>query len=130
MNKIKEGDYVRIRDVDYDERIAKIEKVLDKDPCYKNMQMYRVDVFNHQPGCFSSFEIYKEDILKHSKNIIDLLEVGDIIVTAHPVFEKLCLEQIEDKRSLRYIKTLLKEKSIILKSVVTYQQFKEMEYEI
>ena len=57
-------------------KIARIIKVLDKDPCYKNMQMYQIDVIHQKSnGHFSSHNIYQEDILKHSFDIKKIMEV-------------------------------------------------------
>ena len=57
---IEVGEYVRIKK-------GKIDKVTN-DNCY--MPQYI--------ECKKSL-LYKEDIIKHSKNIIDLIEVGDIV---------------------------------------------------
>lgn len=73
---IEKGEYVRIKHMYNEQKIARIEKVLDKDACYSNMQMYQIDTLHqHSNGHYPSFEIYEEDILKHSRNIIDLVEV-------------------------------------------------------
>ena len=61
-------------------KIAKITKVLYRDPCYKNMQMYHIDeAVRHDNTCYLSTKIYQEDIVIHSPNIIDLVQEGDYV---------------------------------------------------
>ena len=74
--KIKVGDYVRVSYMYNNEKIARVEKILDKDPCYKNMQRYRIDkCIQHSSGHYPSYNIYQEDIIKSSPNLVDLLKV-------------------------------------------------------
>jgi hypothetical protein len=68
---IKVGEYIRTKRG----YITKILKCLGKDIGYKNMQHYDVDHWTPYQG----FIIYEEDIKAHSKNIIDLIEVGDYV---------------------------------------------------
>ena len=68
---IEVGEYIRTKEG----YITKICECLGKDVGYKNMQHYDVD--NWIP--YRGFIIYKEDIKVHSKNIIDLIEVGDYV---------------------------------------------------
>lgn len=131
MNKIQKGDYVRISDCRCKTKIARIEKILDKDPCYKNMQMYRIDTLTYQPFCYCDFEIYKEDIIKHSSNIIDLIEVGDI-VNGYKVLEirrnnnRILIGVYKDTETVIY-QSLANEN---VKRIVTKEQFKGMEYRV
>ena len=68
---IEVGEYIRTKRG----YITKILKCLGKDIGYKNMQHYDVDHWTPYQG----FIIYEEDIKAHSKNIIDLIEVGDYV---------------------------------------------------
>lgn len=45
---IKVGDYVRIKYMYRQTKIARIKKILEKDPCYHDMQMYQIDVVHQQ----------------------------------------------------------------------------------
>ena len=73
---IKVGDYVRIKYMYRQTKIARIKKILEKDPCYHNMQMYLVDVgVKHSNSDFESSRIYEEDIINYSSKIIELVEI-------------------------------------------------------
>lgn len=67
-------------------------------------------------------------ITKHSKNIIDLIEVGDILTYEHPALKKTYLERIDTEGHLQILKEFFKEKSMIIKSVVTHEMFSSMQY--
>lgn len=77
---IKVGDYVRIKYMGKRIKIGRIEQILDKDPCYYDMQMYLVDVgVKHSNSDFESSRIYEEDIIDYSSEIIELVEIGDYV---------------------------------------------------
>ena len=77
---IKVGDYVRIKYMWKRTKIGRIEQILDKDPCYYDMQMYLVDVgVKHSNSDFESSRIYEEDIIDYSSEIIELVEIGDYV---------------------------------------------------
>lgn len=80
MNDIEVGEFVRIKHELNQTIIAKITEFIGIDPNYKNMAMYKIDrIAHHGSSCYPTKEIYEEDIIKHSKNIIDVLEVGDFV---------------------------------------------------
>ena len=79
--------------------------------------------------------IKKSNIIKSSPNIIDLIEVGDILVIkdfvdeACMIFTDIYL--IQNEEQLLHIKNdLEKNKNKMLYSIVTKEQFKNMEYEV
>ena len=73
---IKIGDYVRIKYMGKRTKIGRIEQILEKDPCYHDMQMYLVDVgVKHSNADFESSRIYEEDIIDYSSKIIELVEI-------------------------------------------------------
>ena len=77
---IKVGDYVRIKYMYRQTKIAKITKILEKDPCYHDMQMYEIDVVHQKTnGHYPAHEIYEEDIIDYSSKIIELVEIGDYV---------------------------------------------------
>lgn len=77
---IKVGDYVRIKYMYRQTKIAKITKILEKDPCYHDMQMYQIDVVHQKSnGHYPAHEIYEEDIIDYSSDIIKLVEIGDYV---------------------------------------------------
>lgn len=101
------GDIERIVRVDNDNIIVEIEE--DED------------------GRTYSKMCYKENIIKSSPNIIDILEVGDY-VNGYLIIEKDInneLRYIDLKdRNMKYVKYL------DIKSIVTKEQFKNIEYEV
>ena len=129
--EIEAGEYVRINHMYNEQKIAKIVKILDKDPCYKNMQMYQIDVIHQKGnGHFRSFKIYEEDIVKHSKDVIDLIEEGDYVNGEYvAVIEKnkegnitdICYEE-ENEGQLYSIGDI--------KSIVTKEMFSQIEYKV
>lgn len=114
--KIEIGEYIRTKDG----IIAKLEDIQD--------EAYWFDrVIYCSYGEAIDFLTTKElpkYIVKHSKNIIDLIEVGDF-VNGHKINKKyvnsdniLCFE-IEGEETI-----------IEVKSIVTKQQFSNMEYRL
>ena len=68
-----------------------------------------------------------KDIYKHSKNIIDLIEVGDIIHIKDVLHEDITYIWSED-----YLKALKEDiqNGIKLVSIVTHEQFESVEYKV
>ena len=136
---IEVREYVRIKHMYNGTKIAKIKAILSKDPCYKDMQMYEIDVVHqHSNGHFKSHKIYEEDIIKHSKNIIDLIEVGDFVngneiteISQDPfvkgqinLWTDIELRDVYgDYERLKYI-------CDDIKTIVTKEQFSQMEYKL
>ena len=122
---MKAGDYVRTKNKTPFEpsQIAKITD-MKKDVVYKNQYFITLD---HNLPTTYNFHIYSEDVIKSSPNIIDLIEVGDY-VNGYLVIEKDInneLRYIDLKdRNMKYIKYL------DVKSIVTKEQFKNIEYEV
>lgn len=133
MKKVEEGEYVRISYMYRNTKIARIEKVLEKDPCYKNMQMYRIDSSaKHDGSSFVSNEIYQEDIIKHSKDLVSIIEVGDYINGFR--IDKI-VKNLDDNRNSfvicnEYIGEKQRFKQQDIRNIVTKEQFKEMGYNI
>ena len=67
------------------------------------------------------------DIAKHSKNIIDLIEVGDIVELADVLSQEVIY--IYDEEMLEAIKQDIEEGQI-LKSIATKEQFESIKYEV
>lgn len=121
---IKVGDYVRI---DNDFRIIAlgIGKVIrtNQDTIYVKMNF-------EMPF---SFKI--EDITKHSKNIIDLIEVGDIVEYQVNSLSKLKIGRVKSYRDARSNKEYLGVEGfditkIYIKSILTHEQYNANCYKI
>ena len=72
----------------------------------------------------------KNQIANASHNLIDLIDQGDIISYTHSCRKEPYTELIVTKESLEMYKKFIKEESIILKSIVTKEQFGSMKYDI
>ena len=112
--ELRINDYVRTED-------GKIGKIIQEEyiiPCNdKHRYIYLTDANNEM--------WYDEDtIIKSSPNIIDLIEIGDY-VNGEKVFEVLI------DRNMSRIKTELSTFFYNeIKSIVTHEQFSQMEYRI
>lgn len=116
--EIKVGDYVRTKD----EGIAKVLEIK------QSPLRYVIDKYENI--------VCEEDITKHSKNIIDLIEVGDIVngmiveefddeegnlYLGFPIYDDALMNCIEETRPLN---------TIDIKSILTHEQYKENAYEV
>lgn len=115
--KLSVGDYVR---TDY----GLIGKIFEKYRGVQNATIYKVDVSNED---FDYTNVFKFEVVKSSPNIIDLIEVGDYVdgmkvidIVENDVY-------ISDYYAESYI-GIVKVKDI--KSVVTKEQFEQMEYKV
>lgn len=138
LEAIKVGDYVRIKYMYRQTKIAKITKILEKDPCYHDMQMYQIDVVHqHSNGHFPAYKIYEEDIIDYDKDLIKLIKAGDYVngykvkrVFLDPFTKetRICLEIIEmnwqGDMSEKYIE------SQDIKTIATKEDFEKINYKV
>jgi len=68
-----------------------------------------------------------EKIVKHSKNIIDLIEVGDIVKTGE---DTIFANVMETQENLDYFKELYKNDIDAIRAIITKEQIEEMEYRV
>lgn len=114
---MKVGDYIRT-----EKGIAKIIDKLDK----MRMSYPEAWVTDTYLGIYDDTEyIYDEAIIKSSPNIIDLIQVGDIVngwkvTQITNSYVEICWGRDSDE--------FIKPEEI--KSIVTKEQFKDMEYEV
>lgn len=131
---IEVGEYIRTKRG----YITKILKCLGKDIGYKNMQHYDVDHWTPYQG----FIIYEEDIKTHSKNIIDLIEVGDI-VNGCRVMSVLYLKGKKENRVANFklidgqtytgeidYEGKKREFSLVVKTILTHEIYEREAYKI
>ena len=132
--EIKVGEYIRT----IDGYIRKVTQVNEKGTYQaRAFGKYETDVDYKNSKCIS-----EKKITKHSSNIIDLIEVGDIIkvkeldgvreVIEDDFFDKDMFDNdaraiLDDTFYESYSKQIRDYKII---SVVTHEQFKEMEYKL
>lgn len=124
MNKLEVGMHVRTRKgcicqilrTAYSKYLSR-----NKELCYEVDRPINVNM-----------ELYDEDILKASYNIMDLIEDKDILKY---IYEgKECVSQVflcGDNKMIRVTSTLTVSIDLVdIKSIVTKEQFEEMNYEI
>lgn len=116
--KLYEDDYIRTKDGIIDKVIIEYNGECNSPNCNRK-----------HVSCEHNY--YDEDtIIKSSPNIIDLIEIGDIIITKHPAIEKEYIEPINDETTLELLKKCFEEKSLKLISILTKEQFEQMKYKI
>ena len=113
MEKIEVGDYVRTNDG----IIGKLLFIMNEEYGIK---------FGNNDTCV--WKTFRESIVKHSKNIIDLIEVGDyvtiILNESTNETTKFCFE------SQKQIDILKESECHPIKSIVTKEMFASMEYKV
>lgn len=130
------GDYVRTKKRGFQPpQIARITN-MSKDSGYKNEYYIALD---HNLIPYYEYHIYEEDVYKSSPNLIDLIEVGDYIndmlITNILVDDETGNIELEfnNNDSYLYVKSWNYESRITkykIKSIVTKEQMKEMEYRV
>ncbi len=130
---MKVGDYIRTKKRGFQpSQIARI-KSMKKDSGYHNQ--YCIELGHNLIPDFE-FHIYEEDVDKSSPDIIDLIEVGDYVnglkvsrvgETYHgrkdrAIYCDCCVDKETGKLTMIYDDEI--------KSIVTKEQFSQMEYRI
>jgi len=121
--EIQVGDYVRTKEGIIGKAVSEYGNTI------------RINLQNGE--CWGMSKSNFEGILKHSKNIIDLIEVKDLVNFKNtlpnlPEYleNKEMIIHIFDNDTLEEIKEAIKKEEIELVSIVTHQQFKQVEYEV
>jgi len=112
--KLKVGEYVRL---DREQGINKIINIDEDDYCEVDDILY--DEWGDWRTCLPIHELEK-DVLKHSLNLVDILEIGDIIILGQSFF------RIDSEKMLDY----LKKSGEKITSVLTGEQFDSMKYRV
>ena len=121
--KLEVGMYVRLEnDV---EDIVIINKIAN---------VFETTILTENDGSIYQGEYTKENVIKASYNIIDILEVGDILVD--DTNRKLEILLIDDEWMVRNAGLIydnnyyLPIKSIAIKSVITHEQMEQRAYKV
>ena len=124
---MKVGDYVRFKTLSREIKIGRVIEIIAPDK--NSMKKYCVYDLDNNEATVDDY------IIKSSPNIIDLIEVGDVLVVkdfvdeACMIFTDIYL--IQNEQQLINIKSdLEKNKNKKLYSIVTSEQFSQMEYKI
>lgn len=125
MKEIKVGEYVRTKDG----KIIKFNKFGTLRVGYKNPEYYKTII--------SGRKHYKYDnIVKHSTDIIDLVQVGDIIEWYSEIYRGYYgINEVINRFGEigvypEEFDALLNLKNLIIKSIVTKEQFNQVKYEV
>ena len=111
---IEVGDFVRTRNG----KIRKVKSTV--------AQYYIIDRLNISDN--NQFE--KEDIVKHSKNITDLIEVGDVIEVHFPVRNTIRKIYADEYFKDSMILNGIISGNVILKTILTKEQYMQNCYKI
>lgn len=120
-DKIEVGEYVRIKNG----YIRKVIKEFDK-----NNNCYIVDepYYNEKISEITKGVVLEEDIVKISKDIRDLIKIGDILeISLSKIHDSTKLLQIKDEEQLEIIKEMNIE---YIKSIICKEQFESIKYEV
>lgn len=114
MEEIKVGDYVRVNGI-----IGKVEQIGNSLFWIENGSSYSLD----------------NKKVKHSKNIIDLIEVGDIVEYQVNSLSKLKIGRVKSYRDARSNKEYLGVEGfditkIYIKSILTHEQYNANCYKV
>ncbi len=125
--EIKVGEYVRTKDG----LIAKLININDYECVFDSRIQWFYEYYREDIDFDDWKDFVEEKIVKHSPNIIDLIEVGDY-VNGYKVLDivkgfKVIIDKLElDTTTGTYRKKGLKN----IETIVTKEQFKEMEYKV
>ena len=121
------GDYVRTKDYNgFPGGIAKIKEI-------RNDKKHKMDWLTLDKTLdHISFLEQSTNVVKSSPNIIDLLEVGDVIryEIETPLETSGILKGVGDVTDEEMLEKLKKDKAFHVKSIVTREQFSQMEYKV
>lgn len=117
-DKVEIGEYVRTKDghiAKHIEKIAKDEDVSDG---------MLFDNFIYEKYKHIRYSILKEIIAKHSKQIIDLIEIGDLVefITNDEIFFDVKIE-ISSEEHFSKLKERIENNTIKIKAILTKEQY-------
>lgn len=132
-NKIEIGEYIRTTE---EGLIGKIKRI-ELDEIDKSLKWYVFDKKRYDMNIIDEIYINKPYIKKHSFNIIDLIEEGDVIVLRNnKKYEVLKISWSKSKGNHIHIINSLRMQGGVdifaddIKSIVTKEQFRNVEYEV
>ena len=123
---IKIGEYVRTKS-------GFIGKVIGRHGGYG--LHYELDVNKEIQENFMNSIVHEDNIVKHSKNIIDLIEVGDIVEYQVNSLSKLKIGRVKSYRDAKSNKEYLGVEGfditkIYIKSILTHEQYNANCYKV
>ena len=130
-NKIEVGEYIRTTE---DGIIGKVKRI-ELDEIDKSLKWYVFDKKRYDMNIIDEIYINKPYIKSHSFNIIDLIEMGDILKYRLNNFSSIDVSEVIRITEGRTLKEYLSVKGYSLNqieilSLITKEQFKNIEYEV
>ena len=127
---IKVGDFIRTKKG----IIGKLKRI-ELDEIDKNLKWYVFDKKRPDMNIIDEIYINKPYITKYSKNLIDLIEVGDIVEYQVNSLSKLKVGRVKSYRDARSNKEYLGVEGfditkIYIKSILTHEQYNANCYKI
>lgn len=121
--KIEVGEYVRTKDGIIDQVIIDYKGKCNNSNCNGKHVSCEINYYD------------EDDIIKHSKNIIDLIEVGDVIRykiknISTTLETKGFIEGIVDISDEEQLENIKKDKNYEIKSILTKEQMASIEYKV
>lgn len=119
MEEIKIGEYVRTKDG----RIAQIKSIDYEAGIYRFDRTIYINDFGMKEDVLYNNEMFKKLIVKHSKQLIDLIEVGDVVngMEVLDIYKPRDLwEPIEIRVDSRYTNFILAED---IKTILTKESY-------
>lgn len=127
---IKVGDFIRTKKG----IIGKLKRI-ELDEIDKNLKWYVFDKKRPDMNIIDEIYINKPYITKYSKNLIDLIEVGDIVEYQVNSLSKLKIGRVKSYRDARSNKEYLGVEGfditkIYIKSILTHEQYNANCYKV
>ena len=119
MDKIEIGEFVRTKN----NGIKRIDTIFEN----KTVNKYGYECGSDWDGKWYSY-IKTTDIVKHSKNIIDLIEPGDVVEVLD--IDWIRIFNIDDEDILEDFKEEIQEKNWKLLSILTKEQYSQNCYSL
>lgn len=129
-DKIEVGEYIRTKEGNIFKVIGGNSDNYDIDINYFKLEITEDEWFESNRDNDNGYFFNERNILKHSKNIIDLIEVGDYVngYKVSEIDEKYIETDTNNCDCYEGMSWLIENTEI--KSIVTKEQFKEMEYRV
>lgn len=116
------GEYARLNNTTYDTVVV-----------LKIMEIFDNTILTENDGSIYQGEYAKEEVINHSYNIIDLIEVGDVLLYDFGGIDGIC-NVIEEGNILGIgwdsDGDFVNLESLDIKSIVTKEQFKNISYKV
>lgn len=120
MEEIQVGEYIKLKD-------GLIGQFYNIEEGYDGNIIVNFEEFAYE---YEDVKQFYEDILKHSKDITDLIQVGDIIEVHFPVRNKIRKIYVDEYFENSMVLNGITSKNLILKTILTKEMFEANCYKV